>query len=235
MDRAPAKISVDLSSSLSELVKAYSERPLFQLLVQLIPVYGPFIDVAVREIYIRYSAKKYKIFFDELGKGSIKLNPALIDNHDFLFCYFKTIQAVQKSRRAEKVQYLARALRKSFASETIRDVDEYEEVIAVIDDLSFNELRLMSILAKFEKRHPHTDEDQLKRTFIYWEEFIHSASSELSVPQEMIHPMLIRLQRSGCYQEFVGTYFDYKGGQGNLTKLYYRIEEISGDVTNTDE
>jgi hypothetical protein len=115
----------------------------------------------------------------------------------------------------------------------LRDADEYEEIISIIEELSFNELAMLAILGRFEKANPMKDnETPVQWTAKYWEKFVQATSTELMLPEELIQPMLVRLQRSGCYQEIGGNYMDYAGGLGTLTALYYRIEEICGEITD---
>ena len=217
------------------LADAYRGSRLTQALIQLIPYFGPYVDLKIQDIISNYNAKRYRIFFDEISRGAIPLNPELIENDDFLFCYFKTISAVQKSRRTEKIIYLARLLKDAFGESKIRNADEYEEVIGIIEDLSFNELRILSTLARFERTFPVREgSDRLQTADKFWPSFTQSVSNDLAIQTDMVQPMLVRLQRSGCYQEFTGGIWDYNGERGHLTPLYYRIEEIVGTFISTD-
>jgi hypothetical protein len=216
---------------LSNLLAKYGNSPVLQFLIQSIPVFGSGIDAAAREIILKYQWNKFRVFFEELAKGSISLSKDLIKNDDFLFCFFKTMDAVQRSRKEEKIRFLARLLTAGLNAELFADTDDYEEILSIIDDLSYRELQILALLGQFEKKNPkQNSESDVQWTNRYWSSFVQAISDQLKISADTVSAMLTRLQRSGCYKGIDGSYMDYSGGQGHLTPLYRRLEKIAGTI-----
>ncbi len=161
------------------------------------------------------------------------MTPELIESNDFLHCYFATLGAVVKSRQKEKARYLARLLKCALTSEGVTSVDEYEELLSIIEELSYRELGILSLLAKYERATPRQEgENELQRAGRFWPTLAAEAEKVFGVSGVMLQAILVRLQRSGCYEEFTGAYWDYTGGRGRLTPLYFRLEQIAGDISD---
>lgn len=89
-------------------------------------------------------------FFDELSRGEIELKQELLDNNDFLHCFFATTEAAFKTNRTEKIRFLARLLLAAAVDGRLSDIDEYEEYLGILDDLSNRELAVLTLLDKYE-------------------------------------------------------------------------------------
>lgn len=105
-----------------------------------------------------------------------------------------------------------------------------ETALGMLDDLSLREFNLLIKLEEYEQQHPRKeDENELQRARRFWDDFVVDVEQNLNIPREELEAMLARLIRSGCYEPFVGAYFDYTGGMGKLTPLYYRLKELVGN------
>lgn len=215
-----------------ELLARYERQPIIRGLVQLVPFgIGSAVETVLLARFQAYRADRLREFFDELGTGSLTLTPELIESNDFLHCYFATIGAVVKSRRHEKARYLARLLKSAFVPGGVSSTDEYEELLSIIGELSYRELGILSLLAQYERATPlRSGENELQRAGRFWPSLTAEAERLFGVSTTMFQSILVRLQRSGCYEEFTGAFLDYTGGRGHLTPLYFRLEEVAGDV-----
>lgn len=216
----------------AELLARYEQRPLIRGLVQLVPLgIGSAVESALLTKLNQYRAERLREFFDELGAGRLSLTEEIVESEDFLYCYFATINAVLRSRRGEKARFLARLLKGGFDG-FVENVDEYEELVALTDDLSHRELAVLALLARHESENPMRPGDNaLQRATRFWPQFVADAGSKLGIPTSLLAAMLRRLQRSGCYEEFTGAYLDYTGGLGRTTELYHRLAKAAGHIT----
>lgn len=221
-------------NAVQDLAARYEHWPAIRALVQLVPG-GASVDAAVLARLNNYRADKLREFFDELRSGKLTLTSELVEDDDFLFCYFATVNAVLRSHRGEKIRYLARLLR-ARTSGKVDGAREYEELLAITDDLSNRELWLLAALATHEHDNPiQAGENELQRASRFWPSFVASVGEHLGVSEPLLSAMLVRLQRSGCYEEFTGAYLNYTGGRGRLTELYHRLANAAGHISDLSD
>ena len=113
------------------------------------------------------------------------------------------------------------------------DINEYEEYLKIIDDLSFRELYILSIVDKLLIQNPEPrerlDDDSSNPDWAEWrEKFFPNLRFEieqvLGIKKEEIDDILIRLSLSGLYRQVDYAYGE--NGDGTLTRLYYRLKEL---------
>lgn len=217
-----------VSNPLVELVRRYESNPLLRGLVQLVPGASA-LETTILNTVAQIEADRLRTFFDELGAGRVPLNDRMIETEDFLHAFFATSNAARRTRQREKIRYLARLLRSTFGRPTPPIIDEYEELLSIVEELSFRELHILSLLDQAEEQTSFSGkEDDLGRANLLWPHFEASVEAKLQISPEELAPVLMRLQRSGCYVEITGGYWDYTGGRGHLTRLYRRLVEAAG-------
>jgi hypothetical protein len=211
-----------------KLAKRYQRYPVLRGLIQLIPFgIGSGIDAALLTRLQNISEERTKAFFDELAEGNIVLKPELLESEDFLHCFFATAKAALNTRRREKIKFFAKLLKASTLPDAFSNTDEYEEYLWILDELSFRELSILFILDNYESQFPKiAEENDLQRANRFWDRFTTELIEKLSVPKDEIDAILTRLNRTGCYETFVGGYFDYTGGKGKLTSTYFRLKKL---------
>jgi hypothetical protein len=57
----------------------------------------------------------------------------------------------------------------------------------------------------------------------FWEEFAGVVEKESGIPRNELTATLTRIQRTGLYEHFVGSYGDYASGMGNLTSRFTKL------------
>lgn len=217
-------------SKLTSLAERYERQPLLRALVQLVPMgIGSAADIWLVTALARIDEERLRTFFDELQAERIELTPEIAESEEFLHAFLATTAAARRTRRREKIRYLARVLR-SACSEMPRGLgDEYEEILTIVEDLSTRELQILALLAQAERETQFRgDENDLERANTIWPTFETRVHSRLGIGPEELAPMLVRLQRSGCYIEFTGGYWNYTGGRGHVSALYLRLEQLAG-------
>jgi hypothetical protein len=218
--------------TLEKLTSYYERNPVIRGLIQLIPFgIGSGIDVALVTIVQNIRADRAKTFFDQLEANDTELSPELLKSEDFLHCYFATVNAALNTKRREKIRMFAQLLSSSVSTNLFNNSDEYEEYLSILDELTFRELVMLNILHRHEEATPfNQNENDLQRANRFWEQFIREVETELRIPQNEIDSLLTRLNRTGCYETFTGSYLDYTGGKGKLTPLYFRLKSLVENV-----
>lgn len=184
---------------MKELAERYEGQPLLRALVQLIPGgFGAAFDSALSTRLANMRQERARIFLDALARRGVDLNEELLESDDFIHCFVRTIGIAVNSRRDEKVNYLAQLLSGAFTSKKLRDVDEYEEFLSVLDELSFREIEVLSALDDhIEGNRPSFDSKSAQEMKRYWVECLDYLSSAVDIPRSEITPVLRRLLRSG--------------------------------------
>jgi len=214
--------------TLEKLASSYERNPVIRGLIQLIPFgIGSGIDVTLVTTIQNIRADRVKTFFDQLEVNDAELSPELLKSEDFLHCYFATVNAALNTKRREKIRLFAQLLSSAVFTNLFDHSDEYEEYLSILDELTFRELMILNILHRYEEATPfNQNENDLQRANRFWEQFIGEVETELQIPRNEIDSLLTRLNRTGCYETFTGTYLDYTGGKGKLTPLYYRLKSL---------
>jgi hypothetical protein len=209
------------------LLERYEGNRVIRGLIQLVPLgFGSAADVALVHTLEQIREKRTREFFDELARGNIVLDESLLESEDFLHCYFSTAKYALNSRRREKIQMFARLLKSSITDEGPQGVDEYEDFLKILDELSFRELQALNILDTFSGREKKKDQDAFAWTGSFWGEFIYRIEIELNIRSDEVTDFINKISRTGCYEMFVGGYFGYKGGRGQLTATYHRLKKF---------
>lgn len=225
-------MNVQLRKKTENLLKHY-QNPLIRALIQLIPYAGGSIDTHMMGIVERIKVERKRAFFDELSRGEVELNEKLIESEDFLHCFFVSWEAGVKARRREKTSLFARLLKSAFTENHPRNVDEFEEFASILDDLSFEEWRVLTILDSYSSTPRNSDQNNLIWSRTFWDDFREVVEKEMGIPQDEFTPFMNRLARTGLYDQIVGTYFDYEGGVGMLTARYHRLKIFVSSCNET--
>ena len=213
-------------NNLQTLLKKYKANRVIRGLIQLIPLgVGGAIDVVLCETLEKIRRDRATTFFDELAKGDVIIDESLLQSEDFLHAFFSTAKYALNSRRREKIKMFARLLKSSLTDTELKNLDEYEDYLKILDELSYRELLALSILDQFSSRPREEDWNDLQWVSTFWDEFEQRLSSELDITKEQVTDFMNKIARTGCYEMFTGGYFDYTGGKGKLTPTYQRLKK----------
>ena len=207
--------------------KLYSDTIVLRALVSAIPSIGPMTDMAISKIIEKINEKRKREFFEELKNGKIELTKEIIENEDFLHCFFITYNAAIRTRTNEKIRYFGKLLCGALESSTFHDINDYEEILGIVSDLSEREMKILIILDDIETKYPKTEkESELAHADRCWKEFADAVSPDLCDKSEL-EALMVSLTRSGCYLQIVGSYLGYSGNRGKITPLFRRIRKIA--------
>lgn len=209
----------------AQLLERYEGNRVIRGLIQLIPFgTGSALDTVLIQTVEKIRIERAQVFFDELADGGVVVDEDLLRSEDFIHKYFSTAQYAFNTRRREKIRLFGRLLKDSLSATELDEIDQYEELLQVLDELGNRELVALQILDSYSDRPRTEEQNSLQWTRTFWDEFLDEVSEQLTMPREEVQSFMIRIARTGCYQEFAGGYLDYTGGVGELTPLYYRLK-----------
>lgn len=220
---------------IENLSARYEKNPVIRGLIQLIPFgIGSAVDTAVAVNLTKIREERSRSFFDELARGGINLSEEQISNENFLHAFFSTTKAVLNTRRREKIKLFGKLFAtfcKNSDFEDLELLDEFEEILAILDDLSYQEYLILLILQQNENSVPpdHSSKHILARTDVYWENFLEEVERKLRIPRNDIPGILARLNRTGHYKTITGTILNYKGDRGHLTTNFKSFMKFLGE------
>ena len=214
-------------SKIQPLLEKYENNRVIRALIQLVPFgIGGAVDVVLTKTLENIQKERATVFFHELATGNIVVDEKLLECEDFLHIYYATTRCALNSRRREKIQMFARLLKSSITESEILDVDEYEDFLKILDELSYRELLALKVLDEYSATPRTEEQNDLQWTRQFWDDFEQRLADELSLPKDQVPGFLNRIARTGCYEIFTGMYWGYAGGQGKLTSTYHRLKKF---------
>jgi len=215
-------------------IEAFVSHPIVRALVQLIPGgIGSAADVIIMDRVEHIKQKRLRVFFDALKDGNVQLSPDLIDSDDFVHCLDATLRAALRARRDEKIRLFATLLHQGIVEQKIRSAEDYEDLVGVLDDLSYSEWQALLMLDRYLSETP-LDDNPLKRVSLVWDEFVAKLERELGVAPVEASSFMNRIARTGLYNEITGMFWDYEGGKGMPTPKLTRLKELLDQQPSTD-
>lgn len=218
-----------LDSYLIPLYESYKDNPVIKSLIQAlnlagIPI-GPVADSFITTRVSNLKTLRLKCFFDELNTGDTQLTEKVIEQDDFLHAYFSTINYVIRTRSDEKINCFARILKKLESGKI--NINEFEDYTAIFNELSEREFAILAIKSQYEQNYSMTQGmNPYQLTASYWDSFKNEVCLKIGLPEEELDPMLIRIQRTGCYNKFKGYLEDGPNERGDTTEIFRRIKEL---------
>jgi DNA-binding MarR family transcriptional regulator len=222
-----------------QLALLYERNPYLQALIGIVQaggVLGPLLDKRASELL----KDRGRAFFDELQQGKLELTQDLIEGEEFLHCYFATTAAVLATRQRQKIRYFARLLTNGLQYDVISNVDDYEELLATLHELSYREIVALGILETYQAVNGSTEPPEG-----IWSRLRVDLSERLRIPPSEVTSFLSRLERSGLFrlasvaQEDDGDGFAIRfasfGGLGELTPRYFRLRKMVGEISTAYE
>jgi hypothetical protein len=220
------------------LAEAYTDKPIIRALVALtignIPFIGGAIDASIVASLEKMKEERLKVLFDELAEDEHYLTTEVIQQEDFIHGVVSICRAAVRTRNRNKIRQFAHLLLTATREKRL-DSDQFEEYLAILDDLSPRELEILIILKRYEDAHPHQMidldgedprlENDLQRAIRFWQTFATEIETIYDLSPGVLESILTRLNRTGLYETFAGMYVGYSGGQGHITSRFMEFSK----------
>ncbi len=223
-----------MKNELILLSESYEQNPLIKGLIQLLPGASA-IDTALSTKLNTLRSERLKTFFDLLNAGKIQLSPNIIETNEFLHAFFATTDYVLRTRSNEKIERFAKILL-DFSKGDLK-IEDFEYYIPILNDLSDLEFSILTLKLKYENDHLPEKGDTvfkvngqelnpLQTCTHYWKYFIAETIETTKIAPEELQAILLRIQRTGCYQLFKGFWDDSSDQVGNTTPIFHKLVSI---------
>ena len=204
--------------------KIFADSPNLRAILQLEPTgVGSAYEVMLSHRISEMRNRRFRIFMDELSRGDRELTPELIDSDKFLHAFFCTTRASLNTNREEKIRVFGRLLLYA-ARENVLNTDTFEEFVSILEDLSVREFQVLLLLNEYEQvTQREEDQNDLQFAKSFWSDFEKSVNEKLGIDELELPSILTRINRTGLYETFTGTFLDYRGGKGKTTVLFEKF------------
>lgn len=215
---------------ITTLYESYDNNPTIKGLIQAlslsgIPI-GSMIDSTIGTFVSKIKSDRLHIFFNELNSRDITISEEQIESTDFLHAYFSTVNYVIRTRSDNKIECFARILNNLNAGRI--NITEFEDYTSIFNELSEREFFILSNKYQFEQNNKdeNSEMNPAQLTRLYWADFVESTCSKLNMPEAELNPMLVRIQRTGCYSKHNGYWDDGPNEEGDTTELFKIIYKL---------
>ena len=129
------------------LMQRYADSPLAQtLLTRSIPIFGTYIDKAISQEQSEMLEERLQTYIDECSVALIGALPDLAKDKDFVHCHMETLERIKRTHSKEKIKRFARLLGSCANKESRGNVDRYEELLSILDELSEREFNILAAI-----------------------------------------------------------------------------------------
>lgn len=213
-------------ANINKLLKFY-DNPVLRSLIQIIPL-GSSADIWAMKIIENIRIQRLKTFFNQLETGQITLTKKIIESEDFLQKYFSTIRIVLNTSRREKIKLFGNLFKHSTKDNVTVLEEEYEYFLKILDELTFQEIEILSILNHLESKTNPTHNQRnaiLNANKEIWEEFKEIMMTKFQIDSNSLDSVLIRIERTGCLYLPRVMANDLRSYAAMTTDIYKKLKE----------
>jgi hypothetical protein len=220
---------MDKSETKMALLKRYAECFWIRGAMQVVPLgIGSAIDVSLLTRIEKIKEKNAQIFFDKLQRSIDNIVPELLESEDFIHCFMKTFQLAIDTRRHEKIKMFARLLGSGVESDGIKSVDEFEEYLALLAELSYREIQILLKIEQFQDENP---EPWTSTSYKNWDAFTDKLAKSLNLSLDELGVLLMRMNRIGCSETFLSSKEEVVVRKCQLTAVFQRLKKLIADTS----
>lgn len=180
------------------------ENPVVKLVISHIPIISSGLNSGVAKALEMHQKMKLEKLFEII----LEDNDITIDDIEDVECIMeiaKTMDVVNRLIRNDKIKYLGKLLKNSIKDGDNRNVDEFEELLNKLSELSLREINMLHLLYDEEERITKVDNNkqEIFNPEESWESFIHKAKSEYKLNETEIISLMLGIMRTGfCVGEW---------------------------------
>ena len=143
-----------------------------------------------------FRKKRFDRLISGLEAGNLKISDSDLQSDQFIACFLKTHEAIEKSSAQEKVDFLVGLFVNGMKSDSIREnPDLYSEAISIFSELSYREIHALYLIGDILPSNDETGENS--RIIERNEEASKLLSEEFDISEEYAYAIISRLQRTG--------------------------------------
>lgn len=175
-------------------------------LLDKIPVIGALIDETTGYALQRFQDKKREEFIDVILSNSEMITSDKVNDVEFLINFAKTVEAVDRLATNDKVKYFANLLKNGYLKDKKLLVDEYDEYMNALSNLSYRQIEILIELYQFEiEISPLIIEN---KTVEHWGIFKAKMQKKYSLTESEFTGLLTNASKTGFNKQTNSAYFD---------------------------
>ena len=124
----------------------------FGLVKPFLPFIGDFTDEVIKNKLSDFQGIKRKEFCEIVFSNYELVTIEMVSDVEFIMEFMKTLDVVNRLSSNNKVKYLANLFKNSYITTKERNLDEYEEWLNRLSDLSYREIILLEYLYECDKK-----------------------------------------------------------------------------------
>lgn len=231
-------VKLDLNNI--EQVKNVKDNPVVKATVlsvlKKVPIIGELADSTIDIILTNFQNKKRKELI-EIILSDITITSEMVNDVEFIMNFAKTLEAVNRLATSDKVKYYASLLKNSYFSSDKVDNNEFEEFFDTINNLSYRQIHVLTILHYIENNpEPYIDKAISEKEYLpsrYWSAFKKELEDKLNIEQDDVYSIMKTLEKTGLFTMYNGPSFG-PVEDGTLTpyfkKFAKRVLEINPNI-----
>ncbi len=190
-------------------------------------VAGFVVPSRVRSIMSFLEEERLRVFFKALDEGKIRLTREVIEGTEFLHRFYITERAVRRTIYENKIRAFAELLTRGSVGDDRVDLDQYEELNQILDELTAREMQVLLALERYEEKHYRDGRFPPEKNVDY---LLHKEVAAIwGIPVENVSDselvgLVVRLERTGCY--FGAGWRRGPAKDCRLTALYWQLRRL---------
>jgi hypothetical protein len=161
--------------------------------VELVGKYA--IKEALKISVDTYRNKRFENIIIALSEGEIKISKALLSSDNFISCFLKTNEAIDKATSNEKINALTNIFLSGLRSNLISTLpDLFHEAMSIFSELSYREIIILDIV---KKHLPFTVGKGGAGVADKNNDAIEEICGDLGIQKDLAYVLMSRLQRTG--------------------------------------
>lgn len=198
-------------------------HPMARAVIAKVPVLGSVLNDAMAGTRSRLAEDRFKTFIDELNKTGKVPTPEQLHDNEFAHAVLETTRAAVNAHRKEKIRRFARLLSNYERVVVGNNIDDYEELLGILNELTDKEFQILLLLRKHEDDdHPSRKRTMAAMPYVYWPHFVREAVTK-GVSESELQGYLQRLSRTGCVYMIAGS---ATGQLARTTPVFHRLVSV---------
>lgn len=228
----------------AEQVKSVKNNPVVKATIlsvlKAVPIIGELIDGTIDVLLTDFQNEKRKKLIDII-LSDITITSEMVNDVEFIMNFAKTLEALNRLAKNDKVKYFANLLKNSYFCGDKIDNNEFEEFFEVINNLSYRQIQVLTILHNIENNpEPYIDKSISEKEYMpkrYWSSFKKELEDKLHIRQDDVYSIMKSIEKTGLFTMYNG--FSFGSIEvGTLTPYFKRFAKrvlaISTDSKSMD-
>lgn len=202
------KLSLEHVDHLIDIKNNPAVKATILAVMKSIPIIGELVDSSTDALLTAFQKKKRQELIDVILSNNEYITYDKVNDVEFIMNFAKTLEAVNKLSRNDKVKYFGNLLRNSYLCINKVKNDEFENNMQILMGLSYSDIVILESLKSNYVKIPNYSGNQREEFRLALEQTINGIVNEIQKSKEWVIATLDKLSGIGVctksiYQSFV--------------------------------